>query len=214
MNELILSSATFGVVISLLGYLVGLSVKKRFKAGVFNPLLIAIVLVVAVLKIFRIDYSSYNAGAKYLSYLLTPATVCLAVPLYMQMEKLRRNALAIFCALAAGVLTSLLSTLLPKSITSAIGMGVSEELGGYPSITVAVIILTGILGNVSGDLVCRLFRITEPIAKGLAMGSAAHAIGTTRAMEWGEVEGAMSSLAIVVSGVLTVVGASFFAGLW
>jgi putative effector of murein hydrolase len=147
----------------------------------------------------------------------------------MQMEKLRRNALAIFCALAAGVLTSLLSvlalsmlfrlshqeyvTLLPKSITSAIGMGVSEELGGYPSITVAVIILTGILGNVSGDLVCRLFRITEPIAKGLAMGSAAHAIGTTRAMEWGEVEGAMSSLAIVVSGVLTVVGASFFAGL-
>jgi putative effector of murein hydrolase len=93
-------------------------------------------------------------------------------------------------------------------------MGVSEELGGYPSITVAVIILTGILGNVSGDLVCRLFRITEPIAKGLAMGSAAHAIGTTRAMEWGEVEGAMSSLAIVVSGVLTVVGASFFAGLW
>ena len=230
MNELILSSATFGVVISLLGYLVGLTVKKRFKAGVFNPLLIAIVLVVAVLKIFRIDYTSYNAGAKYLSYLLTPATVCLAVPLYMQMEKLRRNALAIFCALATGVLTSLLSvlalsmlfqlshqeyvTLLPKSITSAIGMGVSEELGGYPSITVAVIILTGILGNVSGDLVCRLFRITEPIAKGLAMGSAAHAIGTTRAMEWGEVEGAMSSLAIVVSGVLTVVGASFFAGLW
>ena len=149
MNELILSSATFGVVISLLGYLVGLSVKKRFKAGVFNPLLIAIVLVVAVLKIFRIDYSSYNAGAKYLSYLLTPATVCLAVPLYMQIEKLRRNALAIFCALAAGVLTSLVSvlalsvlfrlshqeyvTLLPKSITSPIGMGGAWRLSVHHS---------------------------------------------------------------------------------
>lgn len=227
MNDPVLSSATFGVVISFLGYWLGLELKKRFKAGIFNPLLIAIVLVIAVLKIFRIDYSSYNASAKYISYLLTPATVCLAVPLYTQLEKLKQNFFAILCALTAGVLTSLISvmalsalfglshqeyvTLLPKSITTAIGMGVSEELGGHVSITVAAIILTGILGNVAGDFVCRLFRITEPIAKGLGIGAASHAIGTARAMEWGELEGAMSSLAIVVSGLLTVVGASVFA---
>ena len=227
MNELVLSSTTFGVVISFLCYAVGFTLKKKFKIAIFNPLLIAILLVIAVLKVFHIDYSSYNASAKYLSYLLTPATVCLAIPLYSQLEKLRQNLLAILCALVAGVLTSLVSvlalsalfrlshqeyvTLLPKSITSAIGMGVSEELGGYSSITVAVIILSGILGNVAGDFVCRLFRITEPVAKGLGMGAASHAIGTARAMEWGELEGAMSSLAIVVSGLLTVVGASIFA---
>lgn len=229
MNDLAASSATFGVVISLLGFLCGLAMKKRFKLAVFNPLLIAILLVIAILKLCRIDYSSYNASAKYLSYLLTPATVCLAVPLYAQMEKLRKNLPAILCSLIMGVLTSLVSvlalsaifrlshqeyvTLLPKSITSAIGMGVSEELGGYPSITVAVIILSGILGNAAGDFICRMFRITEPIAKGLCMGAASHAIGTARAMEWGEVEGAMSSLAIVISGLLTVIGASFFAKL-
>ncbi len=229
MNELVLSSAAFGVVISLLGYMLGLALKKRFRIGLFNPLLIAIILVVAVLLLCRIDYESYYASAKYLSYLLTPATVCLAVPLYMQLEKLRKNLAAILCALTVGALTSMLSvlalsalfglshqeyvTLLPKSITTAIGMGVSEELGGHVSITVAAIILTGIFGNVSGDLVCRLFRITEPIAKGLGIGAASHAIGTARAMEWGELEGAMSSLAIVVSGLLTVIGASFFAHL-
>ena len=208
MNDLILSSATFGVVISFLGFAIGTALKKRFKLAIFNPLLIAILLVIAVLKLFHIDYSSYNASAKYLSYLLTPATVCLAVPLYAQLEKLKQNLPAILCALTVGVLTSLVSvltlsflfrlshqeyvTLLPKSVTSAIGMG-------------------GIFGNVSGDLVCKMFRITEPIAKGLGMGAASHAIGTARAMEWGELEGAMSSLAIVVSGLLTVVGASIFA---
>ena len=227
MNELILSSATFGVVISFLGYLLGLALKKRFHRGILNPLLIAIVLVMTALTLLRIDFDSYNASAKYLSYLLTPATVSLAVPLYAQLDKLRQNLFAILCSLTVGVLTSLCSvlalsllfrlshqeyvTLLPKSITTAIGMGVSDELGGHVSITVAVIILTGILGNISGDLVCRVFRVTEPIAKGLSIGAASHAIGTARAMEWGELEGAMSSLAIVVSGLLTVLGASVFA---
>ena len=145
----------------------------------------------------------------------------------MTLQVLKKNFKAIFLAIGAGVLTSLVSiwllslifglshaefvTLLPKSVTTAIGLGISEELGGYPSITAAVIILTGIMGNVSGDLVCRIFRITHPVAKGLALGTASHAIGTARALEWGEVEGAMSGLAIAVSGLLTVVGASVFA---
>ena len=229
MDKLLGSSAVFGVVVSLLGYMLGLSLKRRFRKGFLNPLLIAIIFVILLLLVFRIDYGSYYASAKYLSYLLTPATVSLAIPLYAELEKLRENLAAILCSLAAGVITSLVTvlllsylfglshqqyvTLLPKSITTAIGMGVSEELGGFMSITVAVIIMTGILGNVAGDLVCRLFRITEPIAKGLGIGAAAHAIGTARAMEWGELEGAMSSLAIVVSGLLTVLLAPLFAKL-
>ena len=201
--------------------------KKKFKLGIFNPLLIAIVVSIIVLLIGKVDYKVYNQGAKYLSWLLTPATVCLAIPLYEQWSLLKKNFKAVLLGLVAGVVTSLgtvyvlslimgLShkdyvTLLPKSITMAIGMGVSEELGGYVTITVAVIVVTGVLGNMAGALVCKIFRITEPISKGLAFGSASHAIGTAKAIEIGEVEGAMSSLAIAVSGILTVVLASVFA---
>lgn len=218
-----------GVTLSLISYLIGSALKKKFKIGILNPLLVSIVVTIVVLAVCRVDYATYNEGAKYLSWLLTPATVCLAIPLYEQWELLKNNAKAVLIGLTAGVLTSLgtvlvlaklmgLSheeyvTLLPKSITTAIGMGVSEELGGYVTITVAVIIVTGILGNMFGELICRIFRITEPISKGLALGSSAHAIGTAKAIEMGEVEGAMSSLAIAVSGIITVIFASVFAGL-
>ncbi len=227
MNDLVMSSAVFGVVISLVGFWIGSYLKKKFDYAIVNPLLIAIVFVIAVLVIFKVDYSAYYSSARYLSYLLTPATVCLAVPLYSQVEKLKKNLVAILCAVFAGVLTSLASvfaislvfglshldyvTLLPKSITTAIGMGVAEELGGVTSVTVPVIILTGIFGNLAGEFVCKLFRITDPIAKGLGIGCASHAIGTSRAMEWGELEGAMSSLSIVISGIFTVVLAPIFA---
>lgn len=227
MKEIFSNSVFFGVTVSILAYQLGMFLKKKFKLGILNPLLIAIVLVMGILVLFRVDYDSYNEGAKYLSYLLTPATVCLAIPLYEQLELLKRNVKAIIAGVISGVLTSLscvlvLSllfhfghkeyvTLLPKSITTAIGMGVSEELGGIVTITVAVIIITGVLGNIIAELVCKLFRIEEPIAKGIAIGSAAHAIGTAKAMEMGEIEGAMSSLSIVVAGLLTVIGASVFA---
>ena len=163
-----------------------------------------------------------------MSYLLTPATVCLAIPLYQQLNLLKKNLKAVAAGILSGVLTSILSvlglsylfglshdmyvTLLPKSITTAIGMGVSEELGGIVTITVAVIIITGVLGNMIADVVYRVFRIKEPVAKGLALGTASHAIGTAKAMEMGPVEGAMSSLAIAVAGLLTVIFASVFAG--
>ena len=201
--------------------------KAKLKLPIFNPLLISILLSVLILVVFRIDYSTYYEGAKYLSYLLTPATICLAVPLYEQMELLKKNWKAIFGGIFAGVLTSLgiilamallfkfsheeYVTFLPKSITTAIGMGVSEELGGYVSITVAIIIITGVVGNICADTVCKLFKITDPVAKGIGIGTASHAIGTAKAMEMGDVEGAMSSLSIVVSGVLTVVATSVFA---
>ena len=227
MKEAVFNSAYFGVILSVGAYALGLLLKRKFKWGFLNPLLISIVIVIAVLLVFDIDYDSYNQGGKYLSYFLTPATVCLAIPLYQQLELLKKNKKAIILGILAGVLSSLGSvlalsylfgfthqqyvTLLPKSITTAIGIGVSHELGGIETITVAVIIVTGVIGNVIADGICRLFRIKDPIAVGLAIGTSAHALGTTKAFELGEVQGAMSSLSIVVAGLLTVVGASFFA---
>ena len=208
--------------ISIVAYGVGCVLKDKLKMDIFNPVLISIVAVIAVLACAHIDYDVYYSGAQYLSYLLTPATVCLAVPLYEKIELLKEHWKAIVAGILSGVLTTLLCvlamsllfgfsheeyvTFLPKSITTAIGMGVSEELGGYVTITVAIIIITGVLGNIIAPFVCQ-----DPIARGIAIGTASHAIGTSKAMEMGEIEGAMSSLSIVVSGLLTVVGASIFA---
>ncbi len=230
MKEILCNSAYFGVTVSLIGYGAGIMLKKKFKYAFLNPLLISIIFVIGVVMLCGVDYESYENSAQYLSYLLTPATVCLAVPLYQQMTLLKKNLAAVACGILAGVLASLGSvlllaflfglehdvyvTLLPKSITTEIGMGVSEELGGLVTITVAVIIVTGVIGNVIGEAVCKLFRIYEPIAKGLALGTSSHAIGTAKALEMGEVEGAMSSLAIAVAGLLTVIGASVFAGFY
>ena len=227
MHNMLVESAFFGVVLSLGAYGVGLLIKKHLNHAIFNPLLIAIVMTMLVLVALDIDYEVYNKGAKYLSCLLTPATVSLAIPLYEQFELLKNNWKAILLGIFSGVLTSLISvwvlsllwglghaeyvTLLPKSITTAIGMGVSEELGGYVTITIAVIIITGLFGNIIAEGICKLFRIEEPIARGVAIGSSAHAMGTTKAMEMGQIEGAMSSLSIAVAGLMTVVGASIFA---
>lgn len=227
MNDLVISSASFGVVISLLAFYAGWMLKKKFKLGIFNPLLISIILTVIFLLVFKIDYENYYASAKYLSWLLTPATVSLAIPLYVEIERLKSNIKAILISIFTGTLASLLCifamsllfgfshaqyiTFLPKSITTAIGMSVSQELGGIVPITVAAIVLTGILGNMIAETVLKIFKITEPVAKGLAIGTSAHAIGTAKAMEIGETEGAMSSLAIVVAGILTVIGAQVFA---
>ena len=229
MSEFLQLSVFWGALISLAAYELGLILKKKFKLAIFNPLLIAIICVMGILVIFHVDYDSYYEGGKYISYLLTPATVCLAVPLYEQLTLLKKNLKAVVAGILSGVLASLVSvfllaklfglsheeyvTLLPKSITTAIGMGISEELGGIVTITVAVIIITGVLGNMIGEVVCRICGIYEPVAKGLALGTSAHAIGTSKAMELGQVEGAMSSLAIAVAGLLTVIAASFFAQL-
>ena len=227
MTEFMQNSAYAGVNISLISYAIGAKLKRKFGYGFLNPLLISIIVTIIVLISCNISYETYNEGAKYLSWLLTPATVCLAIPLYEEWELLKNNAKAVLLGVFAGVITSLVTifvlakmmglshanyvTLLPKSITTAIGMGVSEELGGYVTITVAVIVITGVLGNIFGELICKIFRIKEPISKGLALGTAAHAIGTAKAMELGDVEGAMSSLSIAVAGVITVVFASLFA---
>lgn len=228
MTGFIASSAFFGVLISLGLYQLGVFLKKKLKSGLVNPLLIAIAGTIICLLALKVDYADYAAAANPLSFLLTPATVCLAIPLYRQLPLMKKCWKAVVGGILIGVVTSLVcilalalifgldhaqyATLLPKSITTAIGMGVSAELGGIETITVAVIVLTGIAGNVLVDPVCRLFRITDDVAKGIAIGTSAHAIGTARALEMGQVTGAMSGLAIAVAGIVTVVLSPVFAG--
>ena len=230
MTDYLSQSVFFGTVITLAAYEVGLYCKKKWRLALFNPILIASILVIGILVIFQIPYAAYSSGAKLLSSLLTPATVCLAIPLYEQLELLKKNVLAILAGIVSGVLTSVTLvllfalafhfshgeyvTFLPKSVTTAIGMGVSEQMGGNVSITVVVIVLTGVLGNLLAEPVCRLLSITNPIAKGIAIGSASHAIGSAKAMELGQVEGAMSGLSIAVSGILTVFAAAVFGMLY
>lgn len=229
MNELISQSAYFGVMICVASYALGTALKKKFGLAIFNPLLVSIVCVMLFLIVFHVSYDSFNQSAKYLSYLLTPATVCLAVPLYKQLSVLKKNLAAVLIGLASGVAASLLSvflmsklfgftqqmyiTLLPKSVTTAIGMDVASELGGDGGIAAAVIIVTGLFGNMCASGLCKLLRITHPVAAGLAIGCSSHAMGTACALEMGEVEGAMSSLAVAVAGLMTVIGAPIAAGL-
>ncbi len=220
MKQILLNSALWGVVLSLGAYWVSTALHKKLKLPIFNPILVSFLLTIGVLLLLDIDYDSYYASSKYLSYLLTPTTVCLAIPLYEKLQLLKKNGAAIFGGIAAGVLTALgsillmglvmqlpqdvLGTLLPKSVTTAIGMPLAEQLGGYPSITAITIVITGVMGNVLAESFLKLIRVTDPIAKGVAMGTASHSAGTSRAMEMGEVEGAMSGLALVIAGLLTV----------
>ena len=215
MEELAGTSLYFGMLLSVGAYLLGVWLKNKTGLLILNPLLVAILAVIVVLKACGISYETYNRGGEYLSYFLTPATVCLAIPLYKQLEMLLNNKLAVGASILTGVAGSAGSiyvmakgfglnheiyvSLLPKSITTAI------EMGGIVTLTVVSIIITGILGNIIADVIFKILKIEEPMARGLALGTSAHAIGTAKALELGEVEGAMSSLSIAVAGILTVV---------
>ncbi len=220
-------STFFGLFISIGAYFAGWLLNKKFKKDFVNPLIIAVILVIAFVLISGMDFEAYEKQASFLNYLLTPATICLAIPLYKQLGILKKNLAAVSVAVVAGSVAAMLSillvslafgvtheiyiSLLPKSITTAIGMGVSEELGGVQEITVAVIVVTGVIGAMIGKPLCKLFKISNPVAVGLAFGVSAHAVGTSKALEIGEIEGAMSGLAIVVTGILTVALSPLFA---
>ncbi len=220
MRQILIDSAFFGLVLSLGTFWLGTLIKKKLKWAIFNPILIAVALTTGVLVVLKIDYADYQNSAKFLSYLLTPTTVCLAIPLYEQLQLLKKNAAAILSGIAAGVLASVgsillmgfllkltgqeLVTLLPKSVTTAIGMPLAEAQGGYTSIAAIVIVLTGVVGNVVAEGFLKLIRVVHPVARGVAIGTAAHSVGTAKAMELGEVEGAMSGLSIAVAGLMTV----------
>ena len=219
----------FGIVISLLSYWIAVQIRKLLPYPIFNPLLISAVISIGILIIFDIDFDTYNKGAQFITFLLTPATVCLAVPLYKQVQILIKHLDAILISLFSGCLAGIVSifimclimkadpviyySLLPKSITTAIAIGVSDKLGGNSTITVGIVIITGILGAIIAKSICKLFKIKHPVAIGLALGNSAHAIGTSKALEFGEIEGAMSSLSIVIAGLLTVIIAPLMANL-
>ena len=203
---MISGSVYFGLALTCGAYVVGCVVHRFAKTPLLNPLIVTNVLVIAFLALTGIAYDDYFNGAKYIGDLLTPATVCLAIPLYRQLHLLKKHAAAICCGIAAG---TMYVTLLPKSITAAIAMPVCEELGGIPAITMLATVITGAFGYISAPALLKLVRVGDKVAKGVAIGSSSHAFGTLKAFEMGEAEGAMSSLAIAAAGLLTVAIAPF-----
>lgn len=230
MKDVFAACSCFGLLLAAGSYQLARIINRRVGREVCNPLLFATLCCCGVLLLTGTEYEVfYENGGKVLEFFLTPATICLAIPLYKQFALLKKNAGAVLAGCTAGVLAHMAGcvlmlflfrmeaaeyiSLLPKSITTAIGKGLSQELGGFPAITMATIMLTGLFGAVAAPALLRLFRVTEPVSQGLAIGTSSHAAGTSRAVEMGEVQGAASSLAIVVTGLLTVVAAPLMARL-
>ena len=217
----IINSPLFGILLTLVAFEIGVLISQKFKYSFLNPLLIANILIVGFLLITGISLESYNVGGDYISVMLSPATVVLAVPLYRQIQKLKQFWEPILAGIFAGSLTSigcviffskilglsstLMLSILPKSVTIPMGSVISAQIGGIPSVTIIAITVTGITGAVTAPAVCRLYHIKHKVAQGIAIGTASHALGTTRAMEMGEVQGAMSSLSIGIAGLFTAV---------
>ena len=220
LSELV-SSPFFGIALSIVAFSIGVWIQKKTGLVICNPLIIAIVLVSGVLLLFKIPYESYNEGGSIINMFLAPATSCLAVSVYTRVELLKKNWLPILAGCAAGSLTSMGSvfllcrlfgldeamtySLLPKSVTTPIAVGIAEGHGGISSITVAAVILTGIMGSILAPFLIRIFRVKDAMTAGLAIGACSHAVGTSKAIEIGETEGAMSGLAIGICGIVTVV---------
>lgn len=224
--SVLVESPYFGVALSILAYVIGLKIQKKTGLVICNSLLIASLLVIAVLVIFDIPYESYYKGGSIINMMLGPATACMAVTIFSRLEELKKNWLPVLVGCVVGAATSIASilvmsrlfgldttmtvSLLPKSVTTPIASAISEGQGGIVPITLAAVIVTGIGGNLVAPYLVKLFRIKNPVAAGLGIGAASHAMGTARALEMGETEGAMSGLAIGVCGVVTAVMALFF----
>ena len=229
MAEFLQQCGSWGVLATLAAYAAGVWVNRKTGKALFNPLLMGSIFMIVFLSCFGVPYADYKSSAQPVSWLLMPATVSLAIPLYEKWDLLRENAAAIIAGISVGTLVSLGSalalalaldltqeqyaTLLPKSVTTAISMDVAAELGGIAALTGAIVILTGIAGSLLAETVCKVFHITDPIAKGVGIGTSAHAVGTSKALQMGEVEGAMSGLSIAVAGVLTAVLCPVFVSL-
>ena len=229
-NNYLGNSTYFAIVMSLAYYMLGIVLKRKFKLAVFSPLIVASVLTIATIIIFHIDMEVYNAAGNYISFMLTAATVCYGILLYEELAVLKTHFKAIIIGILTGIAVTMVSilllsilfrlpheqyvSLLPKNITTAIGLDVSEANGGYPSITIVWILITGNLGNAIAEPVIRMFKIDEPVARGVAIGSSSHAVGTAKALEIGEVEGAISGLSLAVTGLISVVVAAVFAQLY
>jgi predicted murein hydrolase (TIGR00659 family) len=220
MRELF-ATPIFALLISILAYEIGIFINRKTNIAFFNPLMISIVLVIGTLLVLNIPLDDYKKGGDFISMFLTPATVILAVPLYKNLNSLKKDYIAILGGVIIGSITAiasiwvlakalrlpkeLLASLIPKSITTPLGIELSTQIKGIPSVTVAAIIITGIVGAVFAQWTLKICRITDKTAKGIAIGTSAHALGTTKAVELGETEGAMSGLAIGLAGLVTVI---------
>lgn len=218
-TSLLTENAVFPVALTLVAYLFAAWLQKKTKLPFLSPVIVSAALIIPVLLLTKVPVEQYQNGVAPLSFLLTPATICLGLTMYEQVQRLKKNLPAILIGVAAGTVSSLASviglcvllgadrtltfSLLPKSVTTAIGMVLSEEAGGIPALTAAVIILTGNLGCLIAEPICRLFRITDPVAKGVAYGTAAHVIGTSKALEENELAGAVSGLSLTAAGLMT-----------
>ena len=227
MNDLLMIGI-LPMLLTLGSYQIGLLIQKKLKTALANPVLISVVLVLVFMALTGLENQTYQAGMGKMSWMLTPATVCLAIPMYQHFQTLRRNLTAVLAGIAAGAVsclfmvvlwamafridTTLALSLLPKSVTSAIGVPLSEMVGGLGSVTTAAIIITGIIANILGSLSCKLFRLTDPVAQGVAFGTSGHVIGTARANELSDLTGAVSSFSLVVAGLLTAVLFPLLAG--
>ena len=221
MAEFLMQFSLFPLVLTILSYQIGLWLQKKWKSPLLNPILIGMLLVIGVLLLTGVPNEHYQAGTAHMTWLLTPATVCLALPLYEHIKVLKKSLPAILTGIAAGTVTSLIFvfflcrvfsldrtltvSMLPKSVTSAFGMALSEQNGGIGALSTASIVITGVIGALTGSMLCKLFRITDPVAQGVAFGTSSHVGGTTRALELGNLQGAVSSLSLAIAGLMTTI---------
>ena len=217
----LVSSAFFGLTLTVLAYWVGMTIQKKSGLVICNHMIIAAGLIVLILKGMGISYEQYYVGGSIINLLLGPATACMALAIYQKRELLKKNWLPVLLGCLAGAVTTVVTvlvmsrmfglgremtvSLLPKSVTTPIASAISESHGGIVSITVAAVIFTGILGNLTAPFLVKLFRVKDPMAAGLGIGACSHGMGTAKALEMGKTEGAMSGLAIGICGIITSV---------
>ena len=227
MHDFLTGSSFFAVTLTLVAFSFGSACQRKWKIAILNPILIASLVIIAVLSLLDIPNETYQAGCAFLSFLLTPATICLAISFYEQFQSLKKHLAAVTVGVLAGTLASLgciwmlcrifgldqelTLSLMPKSVTTAIGVALSGEIGGIGAITTATIIITGICGNILGPSLCKLFRLKSEVAQGVAFGTSSHVIGTSRATELSQLTGAVSSLSLTLAGIITCVLLSFLA---
>lgn len=225
MSITILNTPFFGIILTIASFNLGLFIFKKFKFPILNPLLIGTIIIIFVIEFFNIPLEYYKKGGDMITFFLAPATIALSLPLHRQTNKLKTHFIPIIIGVVVGSITAIVSVIIigkflgindliirsfvPKSITTPLGIELSEVLGGIPAITIFAIIITGITGNIIAPTICNIFNIKHPIAKGLGIGISSHAVGTARAIEMGEIEGAMSALSIVITGIITFIVAPF-----
>ena len=228
MREL-LQSPFFGITLTVAAYVLGMKIQKKSGLVICNGLVLAALMIIALLTVFHIPYEDYYVGGSIINMFLSPATVCVAMSIYAKRDVLKRNLLPVLVGCTVGAVTSVLSvwalcrafgldaaltaSLLPKSVTTPIASAIAESHGGIVSITAVAVIFTGIVGNLCAPLMIRLFRVKDPVEAGLGIGACSHALGTAKALELGETEGAMSGIAIGLCGIVTTVLALFLGAL-